>query len=83
MTTTTKPGNHVVETKSTERSTLADHEKWIDKYNRLNRVMQAEKMKEHLTEYRVFRGVWRHAPGIDEEDLPLLWTTWCIRRGKK
>ena len=66
-TTTTNPGNYVVENQSTKTSTA--------------KIKQL--MIEHLEEYVQFYGVCIAKPSIDKDEIPMLWQTWCIRKGRQ
>jgi len=59
------------------------HENWMKEYNRANERRTIEKMKKHLVEYVTFYTECHDKSSIDVDEIPLLWTTWCIRRGIK
>lgn len=57
-----------------------EFEGWLDEYDRKDQEMRNEQIEKHLDEYLVFSGICQDNHPIDEEEIPLLWTTWCIRR---
>lgn len=58
-------------------------ENWVEEYNRMDELAKIARMKQHLEDYVVFYFECKDHPTIDDAEIPLLWETWCIRRGIK
>ena len=59
------------------------HTTWIEEYDQMDELAKIARMKQHLEDYSMFHIECKDNHFIDDAEIPLLWTTWCIRRGIK